>query len=35
MNNKNLSGKINFNYSLKNLNWFNIGGSAKIYFENF
>ncbi len=33
MNNKNLSGKINFNYSLKKLNWFNIGGSAKIYFK--
>ena len=33
MNNKNLIGKINFNYSVKNLNWFNIGGSAKIYFK--
>jgi len=33
MNNKNLSGKINYNYSIKKLNWFNIGGSAKIYFK--
>ena len=33
MNNKNLIGKINYNYSIKNLNWFNIGGSAKIYFK--
>ena len=24
---------INFNYSLKNLNWFNIGGNTKIYFK--
>ena len=33
MNSKNLSGKIYFNYSIKKLNWFNIGGSAKIYFK--
>tara|TARA_B100000579_G_scaffold402277_1_gene385401 strand:+ start:1131 stop:2018 length:888 start_codon:yes stop_codon:yes gene_type:complete len=33
MNIKNLSGKIYYNYSIKNLNWFNIGGSAKIYFK--
>ncbi len=33
MDNKNLNGKIYFNYSIKNLNWFNIGGSAKIYFK--
>tara|TARA_Y100000590_G_scaffold356220_1_gene410336 strand:- start:5478 stop:6386 length:909 start_codon:yes stop_codon:yes gene_type:complete len=30
---KNLSGKIYFNYSLKTLNWFNIGGDTKIYFK--
>ena len=37
---KNLENKIkifkesiNFNYSLKKLNWFNIGGNAKIYFK--
>ena len=33
MNNKNLNGKINFNYSIKKLNWFNIGGSVKTYFK--
>ena len=30
---KNFSGRIYFNYSLKNLNWFNIGGNTKIYFK--
>ena len=30
---KNLNGKLYFNYSLKKLNWFNIGGEAKIYFK--
>ena len=30
---KNFSGKIYFNYSLKKLNWFNIGGATKIYFK--
>ena len=30
---KNFNGKIYFNYSLKNLNWFNIGGDTKIYFK--
>ena len=30
---KNFNGKIYFNYSLKKLNWFNIGGDAKIYFK--
>jgi len=30
---KNLNGKIYFNYSLKKLNWFNIGGNTKIYFK--
>ena len=30
---KNFNGKIYFNYSLKKLNWFNIGGSTKIYFK--
>ena len=29
----NFNGRIYFNYSLKKLNWFNIGGSAKIYFK--
>ncbi len=30
---KNFDGKIYFNYSLKKINWFNIGGSTKIYFK--
>ncbi len=30
---KNINGKIYFNYSLKKLNWFNIGGDTKIYFK--
>jgi len=30
---KNFSGRIYFNYSLKKLNWFNIGGNTKIYFK--
>ena len=30
---KNYSGKVYLNYSLKKLNWFNIGGNAKIYFK--
>ena len=30
---KNFSTGINFNYSLKNLNWFNIGGNANVYFK--
>ena len=30
---KNFDGKIYFNYSLKKLNWFNIGGDTKIYFK--
>jgi len=30
---KNFDGKIYFNYSLKKLNWFNIGGSTKVYFK--
>ena len=30
---KTFDGKIYFNYSLKKLNWFNIGGDAKIYFK--
>ena len=30
---KNLGGRIYFNYSLKKLNWFNIGGTTKIYFK--
>ena len=30
---KNFTGKVYFNYNLKKLNWFNIGGSTKIYFK--
>jgi len=30
---KNFKGKIYFNYNLKKLNWFNIGGETKIYFK--
>ena len=30
---KNFSGKIYYNYSLKKLNWFNIGGNTKTYFK--
>ena len=30
---KNFNGRIYFNYSLKKLNWFNIGGNTKIYFK--
>ncbi len=30
---KNFSVGINFNYSLKNLNWFNIGGNTNVYFR--
>ena len=30
---KNFNDRIYFNYSLKKLNWFNIGGNAKIYFK--
>jgi len=30
---KNFDGRIYFNYSLKKLNWFNIGGRTKIYFK--
>jgi len=30
---KNFSGKIYFDYSLKKLNWFNVGGNTKIYFK--
>ena len=30
---RDFSGRIFFNYSLKKLNWFNIGGSTKIYFK--
>ena len=29
---KNIKGKIKYNYSLKNHNWLNIGGNAKIFF---
>jgi UDP-N-acetylmuramate dehydrogenase len=30
---KELKGKLLFNYSLKNSNWFNIGGKTKAYFK--
>ena len=30
---KNFTGNILFNYSLKKLNWFNIGGVTKIYLK--
>ena len=30
---KSFTGRIYFNYSLKKLNWFNIGGDTKIYFK--
>ena len=30
---KNFNAGINFNHSLKNLNWFNIGGNVNVYFR--
>tara|TARA_B100000579_G_C22775478_1_gene826341 strand:- start:19 stop:936 length:918 start_codon:yes stop_codon:yes gene_type:complete len=30
---KEIKGKFIFNYDLKNTNWFNIGGKAKVYFK--
>ena len=30
---RNFNGRIYYNYSLKKLNWFNIGGNTKIYFK--
>jgi UDP-N-acetylmuramate dehydrogenase len=30
---KKIKGKILFNYNLKKTNWFNIGGSAKVFFK--
>ena len=30
---KNIIGQVKFNYSIKKLNWFNIGGKTKIYFS--
>jgi len=30
---KKLSGKIYYEYDMKNLNWFNLGGKAKIFFK--
>tara|TARA_B100000029_G_scaffold511299_1_gene604948 strand:+ start:542 stop:1447 length:906 start_codon:yes stop_codon:yes gene_type:complete len=30
---KNIIGKVTFDYDIKNLNWFNIGGKTKVYFK--
>ena len=30
---KKLSGKIYYEYSMRHLNWFNLGGSAKVFFK--
>ena len=30
---KEIKSKINFNYNLKKSNWFNIGGTTKVYFK--
>ena len=30
---KKLSGKIHYEYDMKNLNWFNLGGPAKVFFK--
>ncbi len=30
---ENILGKINFDFDIKKLNWFNIGGKTKIYFK--
>tara|TARA_Y100000590_G_scaffold469801_1_gene659828 strand:- start:2351 stop:3259 length:909 start_codon:yes stop_codon:yes gene_type:complete len=30
---KNLNTRINYNFSLKKMNWFNIGGNANVYFK--
>ena len=30
---KNFSGRVYFNYSIKKLNWFNIGGNTRIFFK--
>ena len=30
---KNLSGKIYYEYNMKHLNWFNLGGPAKVFFK--
>ena len=30
---KNINGKIEFDYDISNLNWFNIGGKVKIFFK--
>ena len=30
---KKISSKILFDYNLKKLNWFNLGGSAKVFFK--
>jgi len=30
---KKLSGKIYYEYDIKQLNWFNLGGLAKVFFK--
>ena len=30
---KSIYGNMKFDYELKNLNWFNIGGKTKIFFK--
>ena len=30
---KKINSKFEFNYSIKNLNWFNIGGNTKVFFK--
>ena len=30
---KKLSGKIHYQYDMKLLNWFNLGGPAKVFFK--
>ena len=30
---KKLSGKIHYEYDMKHLNWFNLGGPAKVFFK--
>ena len=30
---KKIKSELKFDYNLKNLNWFNIGGDAKVFFK--